>query len=121
MSHTLLALTSTANLRAALKPLRGSGLRVLQARTGLAALLLCACRPVDVAVVNLEEPGMDWPKLREKLFAAFPGLPVVAITERDEPELLAQRIRETIKAAAPRKHPTTEHGSGTGSAYQRQA
>jgi CheY-like chemotaxis protein len=121
MSHTLLTLTSTANLRTALKPLRGAGLRVLQARTGLAALLLCACRPVDVAVMNLEEPGMDWPKLREKLFAAFPGLPVVAITERDEPELLAQRIRETIDAAAPRKHPATQQASGTGSVHRRRA
>jgi DNA-binding NarL/FixJ family response regulator len=121
MTHTLLALTGTANLRAALKPLRGSGLRVLQARTGLAALLLCACRPVDVAVMNLEEPGMDWPRVREKLCAAFPGLPVVAMTERDEPELLAQRIRETIEAVAPRKHPLAEHASAAGSAHRRSA
>ncbi|HVX67493.1 MAG TPA: hypothetical protein VHA11_12860 [Bryobacteraceae bacterium] len=121
MTHTLLALTSTTNLKTALKPLRSAGLRVLQARSGLAALLLCALRPVDVAVVNLEEPGMDWPKLREKIFAAFPGLPVVAITERDEPELLARRIRETIESAAPRKQVTTEQASSAGSAYERPA
>jgi CheY-like chemotaxis protein len=119
MRRTLLALTPSAKLRAALQPLRRTGVRVLEARTGIAALWLCASRPVDLAVLNFEEPGMDWPKLVEKLSSAFPGLPVVAMTERDEPADVTDRIHEAL-AAAPRKQPLAQCTSA-GAAQQRRA
>ncbi len=111
MRRTLLVVTRPANLNAALRRFRGPGLRVLEAQTGLAALLLCACRPVDLAVMDMEAPGMDWPKLVGKLSAAFPALPVLGITSRDDAAELSERIREALDAPARRKQPAAEPAS----------
>jgi len=121
MRRSLLIVTRAGHLRAALKPLRAAGLRVLEARTGLSALLLCACRPVDLAVVDTEAPGMDWRTLLAKLSGAFPALPVLTVTSRDDAAALAERIREALDAAAPRKQPAVEGAVGASSAGRRSA
>lgn len=121
MRRTLLIVTRAGRLRAALRALCGPGLRVLEARTGLSALLLCACRPVDLAVLDTEAPGMDPPTLLAKLSGAFPALPILTVTSRDGAATLAERIREALDAAAPRKQPAVESAIGAGSAERRPA
>ncbi len=108
MRRTLLVVTRPANLNAALRTFRGPRLRILEAQTGLAALLLCACRQVDLAIMDMEAPGMDWPKLIGKLSAAFPALPVLGITSRDDTAALSARIREALESPATRKQPGAE-------------
>ena len=64
------------------RALRSKGYRVLEARTGLAALSLLedAEEQVDLIVTDVVMPEMDGPALIEKVRAERPGMRIICIS-----------------------------------------
>ena len=64
------------------RALRSKGYRVMEARTGLAAMaILEDCRePIDLIVTDVVMPEMDGPALIEKVRAAKPGMRIICIS-----------------------------------------
>ena len=111
MKRTVVVISKDPKVHGVLKTLRSPSLRLLEAPTGLGALFLCASQPVDSLVIDLDTPGMDWPRLVEKLALTFPALPVVTLAAGREDSLLAQRLQETLESAATRKQPASAHAA----------
>jgi DNA-binding NarL/FixJ family response regulator len=100
MRRTVLVVSHNPKVRSELRSVRGPEVRVLETLTGLGALFLCACHAVDLLVVDLDTPGMDWQRLLDKLSDAFPEMPMLSAAECD-----AERIRETFDSPPRRKRP----------------
>ena len=111
MKRTVVVVSKDPKVHSALKTLRSPSLRLLEAPTGLGALFLCASQPVDSLVIDLDTPGMDWPRLTEKLAQTIPALQVVTLPARREENGLAQQLQETLDSAAIRKQPASAHAA----------
>jgi DNA-binding NarL/FixJ family response regulator len=105
MRRTVLLVSQNSKVRSALRPLRGPELRLIETASGLGALFLCALERVHVVVLDYSTPGMDWPRLLEKLSSAFPQLPVLPVEAAEAPAALGARILETLESTASRKQP----------------
>ncbi len=69
--------------RARLKGLlRGQGYRVLEAAGALEALAICACRPIEAVVTELDLPGIGGEALAAALSERFPAVVVIALSAR---------------------------------------
>ncbi len=107
MNRTVLIISTDQRVHLALKSLRNPSLRLLEASTGIGALFICATQPVDALVIDLDTPGMDWPRFMEKLSQAFPGLPVLTLAAGQDESGLAERLRSILDSAAARKQPAS--------------
>lgn len=103
--------------------LRAEGFRVLSVSGGLEALALCACRAVDLVLVELELVRVSAEALVATLRDRFPALPIVGLCGDParprpagladvlpkplDPAALAACVRRTL-ACAPRKQPGIE-------------
>jgi CheY-like chemotaxis protein len=109
MKRTVVVVSKDPGVHSALKALRSPSLRLLEAPSGLGALFLCASQPVDSLVIDLDMPGMDWPRLTEKLAQTFPALPVVTLAAgRGESETALQKA---LESSATRKQPASAHAA----------
>jgi len=109
--RTTVVVSADPKVRSVLKTLRSPSLRLLESPTGLGALFLCASQPVDSLVIDLATPGMDWPRLIEKLSQSFPALPVLTVEAEAEPGALAERLRIALETSAARKQPASAHAA----------
>ncbi len=75
--------------------LRGEdGIQVVgTAGTGEEALELFRTTPVDVALVDIDLPGMDGIAVTERLAAAHPGVQVVVITAYQHPDVILRAVK----------------------------
>ncbi len=94
-----------------MKTLRGPNLRVIEAPAGLGVLFICASQPVDSLVIDLETPGMDWPRLMEKLAQTFPALSVFTLAAGRDEAGVAQQLQTALDAAALKKQPGSAHAA----------
>ena len=99
--------------------LRGEEWRVIEARGGLEALCVCACRPVDLLLIAKDLPGIDGVRVVEKLSHPFPTLRVLylgggedAIGKPLDADDLRERIGRALESATIRKSPANEAASG---------
>ncbi|HXN49857.1 MAG TPA: hypothetical protein VN893_24610 [Bryobacteraceae bacterium] len=111
MKRTVVVISKDPKVHTALKRLRSPSLRLLEAPTGLGALFLCASQPVDSLVIDLDTPGMDWPRLTEKLAQTIPALPVVTLAAGQAEGGLAQRLQIALESSATRKQPASAHAA----------
>ena len=111
MRRTVVVVSKDPKVHSALKTLRSPSLRLIEAPTGLGALFLCASQPVDSLLIDLDTPGMDWPRLTEKLAQAFPALPVVTLAAQPDGGELAQRLQKALDSAATRKQPASAYAA----------
>jgi DNA-binding NarL/FixJ family response regulator len=111
MKRTVVVISKDPKVHSALKTLRTPSLRLLEAPTGLGALFLCASQPVDSLVIDLDTPGMDWPRLTEKLAQTIPALPVVTLAAGEDEGGLAQRLQTALESSATRKQPASAHAA----------
>lgn len=72
-------------------------LRVLQANTAAAALAQQTATMVDLAVLDLGLPDAHGLEIVEKLRANQPGLPVIVLSGRTDPELVLAAQRAGIQ------------------------
>jgi len=79
--------------------------RVLEARDGLQALSVCACRAVDLLLIANDLPGIGANALAQKLALPFPGTPVLELRESEEGGALRERIRQALGDAGGRRPP----------------
>ncbi|MEK7408604.1 MAG: response regulator [Acidobacteriota bacterium] len=89
--------------------LRERGYRVLGAASGLEALAVCACRPIDLLLAKPEMPGIDGRQLAEALARPFPGLPVLYFRQPDAATLIRD-VEEALAAPPPKKEPGSAVG-----------
>lgn len=100
--QTVLLVHPDPRARFAWKAALAGQYRVLEAETALAALAVCACRPVALLVTAVNLPDIAGPKLAEKFSHPFPEMPVLCGPAAESlPELAASALRP----AAPRKDP----------------
>jgi CheY-like chemotaxis protein len=111
MRRTVVVVSKDPKVHSVLKTLRSPSLRLLEAPTGLGALFVCASEPVDSLVIDLDTPGMDWPRLVEKLAQTFPALPVVTLAAGGNESGLAQQLQDALESAAKRKQPASAHAA----------
>ena len=111
MRRTVVVVSKDPKVHSVLKTLRSPSLRLLEAPTGLGALFLCASQPVDSLVIDPDTPGMDWPRLTEKLAQTFPALPVVTLAAGQDESRLAQRLQNALESTASRKQPGSAHAA----------
>lgn len=111
MKRTVVVISKDPKVHSALKMLRTPSLRLLEAPTGLGALFLCASQPVDSLVIDLDTPGMDWPRLADKFAQTLPALPVVALAAGRDPKALTQSLQSVFESAALRKQPGSAHAA----------
>ncbi len=77
----VLLVDDEANAVSALTTLLGEeGLRISGATRGEEALALAASQPFDVAVLDVQMPGMSGLELLQRLRQEHPGLPAVIMT-----------------------------------------
>ena len=105
MRRTVLVVSQNPKVRSAMRSLRGADMRLLDADSGLGALFICASQRVDLLVIDVETPGMDWPMLVEKLSTAFPAMPVVSMPGRRDANSLATLVLEALDSAPGKKQP----------------
>ncbi len=110
MKRTVVVISKDPKVHTELKRLRSPSLRLIEAPTGLGALFLCASQPVDSLVIDLDTPGMDWPRLTEKLAQTIPALPVVTLAGGQD-EGVAQRLQIALESSARRKQPASAHAA----------
>ena len=111
MKRTVVVVSQDLKVHSVLKTLRGPDLRVIEAPAGLGVLFICASQPVDSLVIDLETPGMDWPRLMQKLAQTFPALPVVTLAAGRDETAVAQQLRSALDSAALRKQPGSAHAA----------
>jgi CheY-like chemotaxis protein len=111
MSRTVVVVSKDPKVHLLLKSMRGPELRVVEAASGLVALFVCASQAVDALVIDLDTPGMEWPRLVEKLSQAFPALPVITLSATQAEGELAAKLDDAFAAAAQRKQPTPAHAA----------
>jgi len=111
MKRTVVVISKDPKIHSALKRLRSPSLRLIEAPTGLGALFLCASQPVDSLVIDLDTPGMDWPRLTEKLAQTIPALPVVTLTAGQAEGGLTERLQTALASTATRKQPASAHAA----------
>ncbi len=121
MKRTILLVTRHPGIRTSVRALRGPDLRVLHESSGLGVLFLCATQSVDVLVIQPTIPGMDWARLLDKVSAAFPSLPVLAVNPAEGAEVLRERIRAALNATTQKKQPETERALAAGGGERRRA
>jgi CheY-like chemotaxis protein len=109
MRRTVVVVSKDPKVHSAVKSARNPDLRVVEAPTGLGALFICASQPVDSLVIDLSTPGMNWPRLVEKLEQTFPGLPVFTL-ETSQADI-ADQLRSVLDSAASRKQPAKAHAA----------
>jgi|YNPBryBLVA2012_1023415.scaffolds.fasta_scaffold01165_2 CheY-like chemotaxis protein len=83
--------------------LRGQGRRVLEAAGALEALAVCACRPVEAVVTELDLPGIGGEALAAALSERFPAVLVIALSARpieSPPAGIAEVLGKPVPAAA---------------------
>ncbi len=110
MRRTVLVVSRNPKVRSVLRALRSADLRLLEADSGLGALFTCASQRVDLLVIDVETPGMDWPTLVGKLATAFPALPVVSVPGRRDANSLATLVLEALDSAPGKKPPSLAAG-----------
>jgi CheY-like chemotaxis protein len=111
MRRTVLVVSRNPKVRSALRALRSAELRLFEADSGLGALFTCASQFVDLLVIDVETPGMDWPILAGKLVTAFPAMPVVSVSGRGEVNSLATLVLEALDSAPGKKQPALATGA----------
>jgi CheY-like chemotaxis protein len=111
MKRTVVVVSKDQKVHSVVKTLRSPSLRLLEAPSGLGALFLCASQPVDSLVIDLDTPGMDWPRLMEKLTQTFPALPVVTLAAGGDEGALTQRLHDAFDSGASRKQPASAHAA----------
>jgi CheY-like chemotaxis protein len=105
MRRTVVIVSKDSRVHSLLKSMRGPALRVIEAPSGLAALFVCASQPVDALVIDVDTPGMEWPRLVEKLSSAVPALPVITLPAAEAQDTLRAKLDAVFAAAARRKQP----------------
>jgi two-component system NtrC family response regulator len=73
---------------------KGTGFRVYEASDGEEAIHIARLRPVDVAVVDIQMPGMDGIEVLKKIKKIDPAIEVLIITGNANPESLRSTIVE---------------------------
>jgi DNA-binding NarL/FixJ family response regulator len=63
------------------------------AATGEEALEMCSTTAVDVALVDIDLPGMDGIAVTSRLLASHPDIRVVVITAFQQPNVIARAVR----------------------------
>jgi CheY-like chemotaxis protein len=111
MRRTVVIVSKDPKVHSLVKSMRSPDLRMTEAATGLSALFICASQPVDALVIDLGTPGMDWPRLMEKLAQTFPALPVVTLASGQAVNSLAERLGGALESAAVRKQPASAHAA----------
>jgi CheY-like chemotaxis protein len=111
MRRTVVVVSKNPEVHSLAKSMRGPNLRLIEASTGLGALFVCASQPVDALVIDLGTPGMDWPRLMEKLAQTFPALPVVTLASGEPQSVLAENLRTALASTAARKQPASAHAA----------
>jgi CheY-like chemotaxis protein len=99
-ARTVLVVSPRAKIRAAARGLARPSLAVLEATTGLGALVVCAAHAVDLVLLDETAPGMDAPRLIQKLSDAFPDLAVEAVSADPAPQVSAYFQSAPRKAVA---------------------
>ena len=89
--------------------LRERGYRVFGAASGLEALAVCACHPIDLLLAKPGMPGIGGRQLAEALARRFPALPVVYLGQSDAAALLGE-VEEALAAPPPKKGPAPAAG-----------
>jgi CheY-like chemotaxis protein len=103
-SATVLVVDRRAVVRSSVRDsLEVAEYRVLEARDGLQALCVCACRPVDLLLIASDLPGIGAGALAQKLALPFPDTPVLSLEEKEEAETLRQRVRTALDARTRRR------------------
>lgn len=81
----VLLVDDEAAIRRALRTtLQELGFETVEASRGEEALLLVRSQPFDVVLLDLNMPGIGGMKTLERLRAAYPRLPILILTVRDE-------------------------------------
>ena len=111
MMRTVVVVSTRPKVHSAVKTLRTPGLRLIEAPSGLVALFLCASERVDSLVIDLDTPGMDWPRLMEKLTQTFPALPVVTLPAGEDESRMRERLQTAFNSVASRKQPASAHAA----------
>lgn len=75
--------------------LRAAGWRVWEAASALEALLICACRPVDLVLTEMELGRISGEELARRIAERFPEAVVVAMSPW-RPETGAAAVRDWI-------------------------
>lgn len=110
-SATVLVVDPRAGVRSSVRDsLQQAEYRVLEARDGLQALCVCACRPVDLLLISADLPGIGAGALAQKLALPFPDTPVLPLDDKEEGETLRERIRIALDARTPRR-PVAAHAA----------
>lgn len=81
----ILLVDDEASIRRALRTtLQELGFETIEASRGEEALLLTRSQPFDVVLLDLNMPGIGGMKTLERLRIAYPKLPILILTVRDE-------------------------------------
>lgn len=96
LSGTVLVVGRRAARSAARASLEEAAYRVLEARDGLQALCVCACRPVDLLLIDNDLPGIGAGALAQKIALPFPDTPVLPLEEKEAGESLRERVRTAL-------------------------
>ncbi len=97
MERAVLVVDGDRKLRAAVrKILREAGYRVFEAATGLEALVICACRPIDLMLTELALSGIGGIQLAEAVRERFPSVRILGMSA-DPPSSPAGPIMECLK------------------------
>jgi DNA-binding NtrC family response regulator len=107
MARTVLLISQDQKVRGLVKSTCQPDARVIDAANGLAAMFICAFEMVDALVVDPGTPGMNLPRLVEKLSSAFPGMPVITLAVGETGTDLADKLRMALDSTACRKQPGT--------------
>ncbi|MGD0199569.1 MAG: response regulator [Bryobacteraceae bacterium] len=119
--RTVLIVSPDRRVRSALKSLGRPDLRILEAASGLAALVICASVPADLVAIDRSVPDMDTLRLIEKLSGAFPDMPVMTFPAGDTTATVRENLTALLESAVCRKQPALAYAAPSAVRRQRRA